>query len=83
MPHPVRRRQFLKFGPRKIEQVPISHFQKRGGKEFDEQLKQLWEIIGPSVQLNLDRLPLWKVICMAYFEGGVHAVQMMEEQRDE
>lgn len=79
MVRPVKR-QFMRMGPTPIPTVPIAQFEKRGGKEFNQQLEELWSIIGPSVELNLKRLPLWKVITMAYFEGGVHAIQMMEDE---
>ena len=46
-------------------------------------LEELWGIIGPSVELNLRQLPLWKVITMAYFEGCVHGSQMMEDEKGE
>ena len=63
--------------------VPIQQFTKVRNKSHHEMLEALWEIIGPSVELNLRQLPLWKVITMAYFEGSIHAVQMMEDEKGE
>lgn len=74
--------RFVSMGPRPIPVVPIQNFTKAGGKTHNEMLESLWEIIGPSVELNLRKLPLWKVITMAYFEGSVHAVQMMEDEKN-
>lgn len=76
------RKRFANVGPRPIPVVPIGNFTKAGGKTHNEMLESLWEIIGPSVELNLRKLPLWKVITMAYFEGSVHAVQMMEDEKN-
>src|SRR3954469_4997601 len=48
-------------------------------KDFDtftltkNQWMDLWEIIGPSVRMNVSRdLPLWKIITSAYAEGINH-----------
>ena len=73
--------RFAHLGPKPIPLVPIGNFTKAGGKTHNEMLESLWEIIGPSVELNLRKLPLWKVITMAYFEGSVHAIQMMEDEK--
>ena len=73
--------RFVNMGPRPVPVVPIQQFTRAGGKTHNEMLESLWEIIGPSVELNLRQLPLWKVITMAYFEGCVHATQMMEEEQ--
>lgn len=75
--------RFAHLGPKPIPLVPIGNFTKAGGKTHNEMLESLWGIIGPSVELNLHKLPLWKVITMAYFEGSVHAVQMMEDEKRE
>ena len=72
--------RFANIGPRPIPVVPIGQFSK-ANKTQHQMLEELWEIIGPSVELNLRQLPLWKVITMAYFEGSIHAVQMMEDER--
>lgn len=74
--------RFANIGPRPIPVVPIQQFTKVRNKSHHEMLEALWEIIGPSVELNLRQLPLWKVITMAYFEGSVHAVQMMEDEKN-
>ena len=72
--------RFAHLGPRPIPVVPIQQFSKANRTQH-QMLEGLWEIIGPSVELNLRQLPLWKVITMAYFEGSIHAVQMMEDER--
>ena len=72
--------RFANIGPRPIPVVPIQQFSKANRTQH-QMLEGLWEIIGPSVELNLRQLPLWKVITMAYFEGSIHAVQMMEDER--
>lgn len=75
--------RFANIGPRPIPVVPIQQFTKVRNKSHHEMLEALWEIIGPSVELNLRQLPLWKVITMAYFEGCIHAVQMMKDEKGE
>ena len=63
--------------------VPVGQSSKLEGKDHNRMLEELWSIIGPSVELNLRKLPLWKVVTMAYFEGSVHATQMMEDEKQE
>ena len=73
--------RFVNMGPRPVPVVPIQQFTKVRNKSHHEMLEDLWEIIGPSVELNLRQLPLWKVITMAYFEGCVHGSQMVEDEK--
>jgi len=75
-------KRFANVGPRPIPIVPIGQFTKVRNKLHHERLEDLWEIIGPSIELNLRQLPLWKVITMAYFEGCVHGSQMMEDEKN-
>ena len=77
------RKRFANIGPKPIPTVPIQKFTRVRNKAHHEGLEELWEIIGPSVELNLRQLPLWKVITMAYFEGCVHGSQMIEDERRE
>ena len=72
--------RFANIGPRPIPVVPIQQFSKANRTQH-QMLEDLWEIIGPSVELNLRQLPLWKVITMAYFEGCVHGSQMVEDEK--
>lgn len=73
--------RFAHLGPKPIPLVPIQKFNRVRNKAHNEMLESLWEIIGPSVELNLRQLPLWKVITMAYFEGCMHATQMVEDEK--
>lgn len=75
--------KFAQIGPRSIPTVPIQKFTKIRNAEIHKQIEELWSIIGPSAELNLARLPLWKVITMAYIEGVMHGSQMKEEQNDD
>jgi len=75
--------RFANIGPRPIPIVPIQQFTKVRNKSHHEMLEALWEIIGPSVELNMRQLPMWKVITMAYFEGCVHGSQMVEDEKGE
>jgi hypothetical protein len=70
--------KFISIGPGPVPVVPIGDFSKIYLKG---QLEELWTIIGPSVELNIARLPLWKVITMAYLEGAMHGSQMVEDER--
>lgn len=74
--------RFVNVGPIPVPIVPIQKFTKVRNKTHHEMLESLWEIIGPSVELNLRQLPLWKVITMAYFEGCAHGSQMMEDEKN-
>lgn len=40
----------------------------------DVDIDALWQLVGPQVDMHLQRLPLWKVFCMVYFEGLAHGV---------
>ena len=80
-----RRNRFVQIGPKAVPNAPISAFTKArkfNGKPMDELLEEIWELVGPSFELNMRRLPLWKVVAMAYFEGALHAAQMMEEENE-
>lgn len=77
-----RRTRFVSLGPKAVPSTSIGEFSKLNRPGSNQMLEDLWEIIGPSVELNLRKLPLWKVITMAYFEGSVHAIQMIEDENN-
>ena len=77
------RKRFANIGPKPIPVVPIQKFNRVRNKARHEKLEELWEIIGPSAELNMRKLPMWKVITMAYFEGCVHGSQMAEDEKNE
>lgn len=77
------RKRFANIGPKPIPVVPIQKFTRVRNKAHHEGLEELWEIIGPSVELNMRQLPMWKVITMAYLEGCVHGSQMVEDEKNE
>ena len=70
----------FRFGPKEIKIIPRKEFKTI--RPHTAQLADIWEIIGPSVELNLDRLPLWKVITMAYIEGCYHGQQLAEDTKN-
>lgn len=76
------RKRFANIGPKPIPVVPIQKFNKVRNKAHHEKLEELWGIIGPSAELNMRQLPMWKVITMAYFEGCVHGSQMVEDEKN-
>ena len=39
--------------------------------------EDLWQLIGPTIDMNLNRHPLWKVFCIAYFNGFEHGASAM------
>ncbi len=73
-----RRTAYPRFGPRTVPSVPITQFKKY--EIAVSKLEEVWELIAPSFELNVNRLPLWKVITMAYLEGVLHGSQMKEEE---
>lgn len=40
----------------------------------DVSTEQLWQLVGPQVEMHMQRLPLWQVFCVVYFEGLAHGV---------
>lgn len=62
--------------------VKVSDFSK--ARFSEDELKSMWEIVGPSVHRNLSQnLELWKVITMAYFEGLMHGSGIMKNMIEE
>lgn len=57
--------------------VPISHFSKFRFKK--QEWEEVWKIIGPSVQWNINKHPLWIVIAAAYLEGLQHGSEIKKE----
>lgn len=35
-------------------------------------LEDLWQLVGPQVDRHIQKLPLWKVFALVYFEGLAH-----------
>ena len=61
--------QMVKIGPCAVTQLPVKCWSNwpTGIKSTE-----VWKIIGPHVEKNLDRMPLWKVFCSIYIEGLEH-----------
>ena len=38
----------------------------------DVDMREVWQIVGGSVDKHMERLPLWKVFCAIYLEGLSH-----------
>lgn len=51
-------------GPSKVPLVPISDFTKHW-----ENLEDVWQVIGPTVDMNINRLPVWKLASICYLQG--------------
>lgn len=51
--------------------VPMRAF----GKLTRKELEAAWQIVGPTVDLNLSKLPLWEVIAADYCEGLHHGAE--------
>lgn len=64
-----KRPHFVPFGP-PVPVVPLRDFSEL--HMTDEMMAGLWSVVGPSVELNMRRLPLWQVILAAYAEGLAH-----------
>ena len=67
-------------GPCAVEILGSSAFQRI--HISDDDWVNLWKIVGPSASRNLDRLPLWKVIVCAYFEGLHHGAGLTRGNYD-
>lgn len=79
MPNKKPKKHFIAFGP-DIPVVPITHFARH--KFTEEQIADIWKIIGPSVERNLSAKPLWKVIAFAYIEGLSHGAAIQQEKNN-
>lgn len=57
------------IGPCAVPIYPSSAFTRlpEGIKEED-----LWKLVGPTVERNISKLPLWKLLAIVYFEGLAH-----------
>jgi hypothetical protein len=56
------------FGAPDIPLIPEKDFDNVV-KEYKE-FKEMWEIIGPTLHINLKRdVPLWKAVTMCYMQG--------------
>ena len=63
-----RKRTFVSVGST-VEQYPMT----AGSKLPDGvRLEDLWALCGPQVEMHMQRLPLWKVFALVYFEGVAH-----------
>ena len=51
-----------------VDIVPIKNFTRCSSAALDA----AWQLVGPSAQLNLNRVPIQRVIAAAYLEGVNH-----------
>ena len=65
----------VRVGPASVPIVPVGHFRRFKSSDLDE----AWQIIGPSVALNINRGPIWKVITAAYLEGLLHGAGIQKD----
>lgn len=70
--------RLVTLGPGAVPTVPVTDFSRV--PLCDAELRQLWNIVGPTVERNLDRAPLWKVITAVYFEGLMHGAGLEAER---
>ena len=62
-----------------IPRVPYKDFKKVDFSHDD--LFQIWQVIGPTIKVNLDRqLPLWQVLVIAYIQGLENGFGIAEEK---
>lgn len=73
----MKRAHHLHLGP-SMPIVPVTHFSKMRLPE--EQWEGVWQIVGPSVERNFNKVPLWKLLCAAYVEGLSHGVALQAER---
>ena len=73
------RKHFVTIGP-PIEMVPVSHFSKTPPGV----LEGCWQIVGPSVNTNMQRREeLWSIFAACYWEGLSHGVAILQQQAKE
>ena len=58
-----------------VDAVPISKFTRCSSAALDA----AWQLVGPSAQLNLNRVPIERVIAAAYLEGVNHGIVIAKE----
>lgn len=68
---------FAMLAPIAIDEVKLSKLHIK-----TEDLEKLWAITGATSEKNLVKLPLWKVICIAYLEGLHHGAGVEREKHD-
>lgn len=69
------------LSPKPVPVVPITSFTKR--HVSSQVLEDAWLLCGPSVEKHIHRLPMWKVIALAYMEGALHGAQATELMQKE
>jgi hypothetical protein len=65
------------FGPCVLPNYPYSTF-SRFPPEID--FKDVWRVVGPTVQRNINHAPLWVQFCTVYLEGLNHGAAAAAEQ---
>ena len=74
----TKRLHFASMGAPPIPVVPC--------KDFDRlphlMLKDAWQLIGPSVDRNIEKIPIWQVIAAAYIEGMNHGYEFNNQKKD-
>lgn len=65
------------LGP-SIPLVPVTHFSKL--RMTRQQWEDAWHLVGPSVDRNIWKQPLWMVIAAAYVEGVHHGSSIAKER---
>lgn len=63
-----RRRSNVNVGST-VEQYPLTAWSRL---PEGVSLETLWQLCGPQVEQHMQRLPLWKVFALVYFEGVAH-----------
>lgn len=61
----------VSVGPTAVEHYGAKAFSRLPS---DVRAEELWKLIGPTVDANLLKHPLWKVFAICYFEGLQHGV---------
>ena len=69
----------MDFAPT-IPTVPINDFSKL--RLTHGQMVDAWKIVGPSVERNINRGPLWQSFVAAYLEGLEHGYMAAQKRKD-
>lgn len=67
------------IGPSTLPVVPMKDFSRITA---EKPLLDAWILVGPSVSHNIEKLPIWKVIAMAYLEGLEHGSSLERSKHE-
>lgn len=71
--------RFIPIGPVSIPFVPSSHIEQIDLPK--EMVDQLWKIIGPTIEEQINKEPLWRLFVSCYVQGLQHGSSSVKESK--